>query len=66
MEEAAEIADLISSVCAGKDTISVFIGLSMVIGAFEARAERPNLANLLDLIGQSAQAEFDRRIGEVH
>lgn len=48
--EATDLAKKINEVCAGRDTISVFMALSIVIGQAAARAERPNFEGLTGLL----------------
>jgi hypothetical protein len=60
MADAVTIANRIQAACAGEPTALVYMALSMVLGAAEARAKRPDLDNLMRLVGQTAKWEFDR------
>ena len=59
--DAVELANKLNAVCAGYSTASMYLAIGMMIGFGASQAERPNLPGLLDLIGQTAREEYDRR-----
>lgn len=61
--EAIDLATKINDLCAGRDTISVFMALSIVIGQATARAERPNFEGLTGLLVQHAWNIFNDEMG---
>lgn len=56
--EAVDLAAKINELCTGRDTISVFMALSIVIGQAAARAERPHFEGLTGLLIQHAWNVF--------
>lgn len=62
-EEAVDIANQIEALCNGRPTASVFMELSMVLGAAAAKAERPDFDGLMKLVENGARALFNRERG---
>ncbi|XHE14421.1 hypothetical protein PCC82_06705 [Agrobacterium deltaense] len=56
--EALDLANKINLVCNGRDTITVYMALSIVIGKSAARAERPNFEGLTGLLIQHSYNVF--------
>lgn len=57
--EAEEIAAQIGALCVGRESAAVLFALSMVLGRFEAQAKRPNMDNLMRIVGNTARFYFD-------
>lgn len=49
--EAVEIANGMNAVMAGKPTVAVYLAVAMTLAAIEARAQRPDRARMLQLLG---------------
>lgn len=65
--EAINLAKKINEFCAGRDSISVFMALSIVIEQAAARAERPNFEGITGLLVQHAWNVFsDEMEGRFH
>lgn len=60
-DEAVEIANEIEDIVRGRQTAAVYLAIGMVLGAAEARAERPNLPNLMKIVGNVAREQLDRQ-----
>ena len=58
VNEALDLANKINLVCNGRDTITVYMALSIVIGKSAARAERPNFEGLTGLLIQHSYDVF--------
>lgn len=62
-DEALVVANAIQAVCEGKPTTAVLVGISMVLGAAAAMAERPDFEGLMALVEKGARFEFDKTLG---
>lgn len=54
-----ELVTAIAAVCDGHKSADILMAVAMFIGAFEARAKRPDLDNLIRLIHNAARHTFD-------
>lgn len=59
-----EIAHAIEAVCAGHKSVDVLIAISIVLGAFEAKAKRPDLDGLMRLVHATAKQTFNMILEE--
>lgn len=58
LKEAAAIESAIETICHGRQSASVFVALSMVIGKFTAQAARPDFHGTMRLIHEGAFDAF--------
>mgnify|MGYP006347171711 CR=1 FL=1 len=54
------IADRIEAVLRGEPTVDVLVAIAMVLGAFEAKAKKPNFDALMALVSKTARWQFDQ------
>jgi hypothetical protein len=59
VEESADLANDISRICEGHNTIAVYMAVSMFCGASAACAPRPDFDGMMVLINQTAKHYFD-------
>lgn len=59
---AVDIANRVAAVIAGEPSAEVLMALSMVLGAAEARAARPDFENLMALVREAAHWQFQRSL----
>jgi hypothetical protein len=57
--EVAEIAAAIVRVCAGRSTVAVYAAIATVLGFSEARAGKPDIDGLIEIVGRYARMHFD-------
>lgn len=60
--EAASIANEMEALCRGRPTVSVYMAISMMLGAAAASAPRPDFEGMMALVDRAALDEFQRRI----
>lgn len=58
-EQAVDLANELQAVCEGRPTAVVYMALSMILGASEARARKPDLDGLMKLVEECARDQFD-------
>lgn len=62
IREATKLANEIEAICRGRPTASVYMALSMMLGASAAHAPKPDFEGMMTLVERSAFGAFRRAL----
>ena len=65
-EQSVDLANEISAMCEGRETVVVYLALSMMLGGMAALAERPDFDGMMALVRRGARSRIQRPLVDRH